>query len=254
MRPTLRSLFFILLSTLVPIVLIGQNTDKYTTQDFVYEKEFTAGIKLLSNGYGVELNFKKTPNIRYKTVKQFEFVELKDPSEFRQTSLASFGARSTPRSYIFGKQNNFYALNFSYGQDRIITRKGRKNGVSLYWSWKGGPSLGLLKPYYLSLREGDGSFSNERYSEENRASFLDFNQIAGASGFSYGLGEIKIKPGIQARVSTGADWASKRDYIKSAEVGFVLNVYASDIDIMLERDNSFWFANLYVGVLFGRKR
>jgi len=212
-----------------PLLVVGQNTDKFSTVDLVYQKEFTAGLKLLSNGYGFEINFKKTPNIRYKTVKQFEFLELKDPS-------------------------NFYALNFSYGQDRVVTRKGRKNGVALYWSWKAGPSLGIIKPYYLSLQYGDGSIQNERYSEDNANIFLNNTRIAGGAGFAKGLDEIKIKPGASAKVSAGADWASKRDFIKSAEIGLVVNVFTGDVPIMLIRDNSFLFANLYIGVLFGRRK
>lgn len=235
----------------VPLALVGQNTDKYSEVDLVYQKEFTAGAKLLSTGFGLEMNFKKTPNIRYKTVKQIEFLELKHPTEFRQTSG---GTPRNPRSFIYGKENNFYVLNFSYGQDRIITRKGRKNGVSLYWAWKAGPSLGLLKPYYLTLQYGDGTFHNERYSEENANIFLNLGRIAGASGFAFGLGELKIKPGASARVSVGADWASKRDYIKSVELGLIVNAFAGKVPLMVEKENSFLFTNLFVGVLFGRKR
>lgn len=247
----MRGILYIFL-LLAPIFLIGQNTDKYTAVDLVYQKEFTAGVKLLSNGFGAELNFKRTPNIRYKTVRQFEILELKDPSEYRQTNISSIGA--TPRSYIYGKEHNFYVLSFSYGQDRVITQKGRKNGVSLFWAWKVGPSLGLLKPYYLCLPSGDGNCVDQRYSEENETAFLDNARIAGGSGFAFGWGEVKIKPGVTAKVSTSADWASKRDYIKSAEVGLQVNVFAGEVPIMLIKENDFWFANLYIGVLFGRRR
>lgn len=247
----LKRLLLILL--LVPFGLMGQNTDKYQEQDLVYEKEVTFGVKLLTNGFGVAVNSKRIHTIKKKTVWQYEFLELKHPIEYRQQSILP-SPRGTPKSYIYGKRNNFFNLNVLYGREKTLARKGRKNGVSLEWFWRLGPSLGILKPYHLTLRYPDGERRNEGYSEENANFFLNRINIIGSTGFAAGLNEIKIKPGIVGKASLGADWANKKDYIKALEVGVIANVYPGDVEIMINEDNSFIFLNLYLELLVGRRK
>ena len=164
------------------------------------------------------------------------------------------------------KKNNFYNLNLMFGKMRMLADKGRKSGVDIGLYYGGGLSLGFAKPYYLELIYGNGinfTTRDERYQDGlepdgNANIFLNPQRIYGASGFSFGLNEMKIYPGAKAKVALVFDWANYNEFVKALEVGAMANVYASRVPILVALDdeidyNKFLFMNLYVKFMFGKR-
>ena len=119
------------------------NTNQY--EDVLYFKEFTIGLKAHTNGFGLSANFIKIQNIFKRRVIEIEIMDLKHPKEKRSQSLFSTG-RTSAKGYVFGKQNNFYNVNASFGlPPETIAEKGRKSGVAVSLYYAGGVSLGIAK-------------------------------------------------------------------------------------------------------------
>lgn len=250
----------ILLLSLPKGELYAQNSiEDLTTDDVVFYKEKSIGLKLHTNGFGFNYNRAKIHNIYKKSFYEIEFLNIKHPKERRQQSLYNSG-RNSARGYIFGKQNSFYNLNFSWGKMRSIARKGSKrNGVvDISWYYSGGPSLGIAKPYYLEIVKGFSQgyliTSDEKYSSENASQFLDNTRIYGASGILFGWKDAKFYPGIQAKIGTNFDWASYNEFVKAIEVGVMANAYLKRVPIMVVDDNHLFFANIYIQLRLGRRK
>jgi len=261
----LRYLFVFLL--LSPVFLAAQNST-LTYDDIVFKREFSMGIQAHTNGLGINAHFVKIHSIFKKTIYEIELMDIKHPKEYRNQSIFS-SSRNSASGYVYAKQNNFYNLNFTIGKMRMLAEKGRKSGVDIGLYYGAGLSIGLAKPYYLELIYGNGNNGNTfttrdvKYQEGleplgNANVFLNKNRIYGASGFSFGLNEMKIYPGAKAKVALMFDWANYNEFVKAIEVGAMANAYFSRVPILvaLEDDvdyNKFLFVNLYVKFMFGKR-
>lgn len=233
------------------------NQPSLSYDDVVYKREFNIGLKAHTNGFGVAAHWVKIHSIFKKTVYEFELMDLRHPREVRQQSIHSSG-RTTSRGYVFGKRNSLFNLNVSIGRMRSLAEKARKSGVGVHFYYGAGVSLGIVKPYYLDLIYDfvPGAVldvRSESFNEENASLFTNDRYIYGASGFTYGLNRIKIKPGGQIKAAFVFDWASYNEFVKALEVGAMLNVYTGRVPIMLTEDNQFLFPNLYVKLMLGKR-
>jgi len=243
----LRLLLFIICLTGFSLSLIAQNIEKGQEIELVYQKEWRAGIKAHSSGYGLCVSKAKVQN---RTKKKLWLFELQEIRHLKQSKQTSFDASV----YYYGKQNNFYNLNVSYGKQKIWAEKGRKSGVEIGLQYSGGLSLGLLKPYYLRIGRAPDGQTDEKYDPTDETQrFLNTNLIHGASGFLYGLEELSVLPGLVGHIGFTFDWSTHSESIKTLETGLMLNVYPKRVPIMINTDNHFFLANLYVKLLIGRR-
>ncbi len=251
---------FTCILTLACFFCFGQKA-KVEQKGVLYHQEFSLGFRLNSAGWAAYGDIGKQLTVSKKRVYRIELIELKHQKEFKQpTVFSSSGFTSSPTSkpYYFGKQNSFYALQVGYGHSRMIADKPLKNGVAVGYAYSFGPTLGILKPYYLEvIHEMDNSgryfIESEKYDAENADKFLDPFSIYGASGFSYGMNEISFLPGIHGRFGLNFDWAVYDDVIKQFEVGLSLNAYYKKVPIMITEKNNQFFGNLYLSFQLGRK-
>lgn len=231
----------------------------------VYLEENTFEFNLYTNGAAVGLNF-GTIDTYYKT--KFWHASIGELKHFRQTRQSRSlqgGLGSNFRSFVFGKQNNFFVLRGGYGQKTYFSEKARTKGVAVGYSFEGGPTIGLLKPYYLILRyvnerPGSQNYRSERYTEENALRFLSNENIFGADNFLRGLSEVQFRPGLHGRVSMHFDWGSMDEFVKAIELGVMADVFLNEIPIMIESqytpgiDNQAVFVNLFMNFQFGKRK
>ncbi len=232
----------------------------------VYNREFTVDLKLHTQGLGLGVNFAKLKTYYRTRFFNIEIAEIKHPKEFRQSfdfRVPSAGRIS--RSFIYGKQNNLYALHGGIGEKRYFSEKALNRGLAVGISYSAGPTLGLLKPYYLDIiryREPDfTSFfvRSESFSEENADKFLDINSIYGASGLTRGLNEMSIAPGAHAKFAVHLDWGAFDEFVKSVEAGVMVDAFFRNMPIMVESaqfpntENQMLFINLFINLQFGKR-
>jgi hypothetical protein len=219
-------------------------------------KELSGGIRLNTDGWSVfaERGTVKSEeresdffySLRYMLI---EFSEKKHPKEKRTSSGG--GGPEASNSYVFGKVNNFYTFKLGYGNRRMIAGKPDPGTVSVHWIYNGGLSIGMLKPYYLNIANGESI----KYTDDNRDKFLAGYNIIGAAGFVEGLKETKVVPGLHARTGLHFDFAprEKKKTKLAIETGISAELYTKKIELMANQKAVPYFVNLYLSFQFGRR-
>jgi len=207
----------------------------------VYDKEAVFDLKLFSNGYEFGLNI-GTLKTYYRTQYfHFGIGELKHQREFKNRDGIVGGGSSigrNNRSYVFGKQNNFYTVRAGYGIKRYYSEKARKKGLAVGVSYEGGPTLGLLKPYYLEINRtevgGPTIPSIEKFTGDNADFFLNADRIFGSAPAIQGFNEIRVRPGVHLMGAVHFDWGAFDEYVKAIEIGIAADIFFSNIPILID--------------------
>jgi len=222
-------------------------------EGLVYKKARSYGAMLHGNGLGISADFINLKNYYKRKFYRVELVTMKHPKEFKETAFLN---RSRP--YAYGKINSFYNLQASRGVINLLADKGRKNGVEISWLYAYGVALGIAKPYYLLDCNEETHCPNPtpiKYSEDPEivSKFLSQdNQLSKASG---GLGwtEVKLHPGLHAKIGVNIDFALFDDIIQAVEFGVMVNAYAKRIPILIGDNNRFIFPNVYIKASLGKR-
>ncbi|MCB0580693.1 MAG: hypothetical protein KDD10_15450 [Phaeodactylibacter sp.] len=236
------------------------------SKGIVYDREFTVDMKLHTNGFALGVNFARLKTYYLTRFFNIEIGEIKHDKEFRQSfDFQTPAASRVSRAFIFGKQNNLLVLRAGIGEKRYLSEKAKRKGLAVGLSYEGGPSLGLLKPYYLELVRSesdpfqDFTIRSEKFSDANAATFLDISRIYGSSGFSKGLGEISAIPGLHGKFAVHFDWGAFDEFVKAIEAGVMVDAYFQRVPLMVESsltelpENKSIFINLYINLQLGKR-
>jgi hypothetical protein len=266
----MRLIFLFFLTTFYISTLAGQVTFQPKSLDaenkgIIYNRETTVDFKVLqTNGMALGLNFGRIRTYYLTNFYHFELGYIKHTKEYRKQAI---GGPLIPnigggQSYIFGKRNQFILLRGGVGQKRYFTEKAKLRGLAVGVSYEAGPTIGMLKPYYLDLGYplDNGTqleFRSEKYSESNREVFLNDDLVGGFSGFSRGLGEISIMPGVHGQASLHLDWGAFDEFVKAMEAGIMIDLFFDKVPIMVEAENvenQNLFINLFLTLQLGKRR
>lgn len=242
-----------LLFGLLLLTAFGQKQQKvYDPRDYMYKREASGGLRVLTSGIGMYLEYGWIKDIHKTRLIQLEYQYFIDYRQKRQHSQNQGG-----RDFAFGLQNRFHAIRFSYGIKRVIADKAPRNGVCVSFSVFGGVSLGMVKPYYLNLiqpnTDGVQEIKPERYTEANASRFLSLDSIVEAAPIRYGLNQIDPVPGLHGKFSLDFDWGKKDEFVKALEAGVMLDLYYKRIPIMVNNSNRFYKIGLYLAFHFGKR-
>lgn len=236
-----------------------RDKEKEKPDGVVLNKEFSVGGKATTAGWGFFGEYTRVQSISRKQVFQIEFMELKHPKQVKISNDPGFFSPGieAPRAFVFGKQNNLYAIHFGYGQRYVLGGKAKKSGVEVNITWTAGPTLGLLKPYYVRayrlINDQQIIIEEIKYTQEDATRFLTPTSIYGSAGFSFGLGEIRPIPGAFGKVGLNFDWANYSEFIKSIEAGIGADLFFERTPIMVTEQNKVQFVYLYLSLQLGKK-
>ena len=238
---------FILIITLVFIqTLLSAQSRQFTNEEskgIIYNKEFTIDTRIHTYGFAVAANWTKIQTYHKSTYFQVELGELKHQKDFRQNSDNTFPNQGSPQSFILGKRNNLYVIRAGYGKKKYISEKAKRKGVAIGLNYEAGVTLGLLKPYYLDIKQSDPNRPDliptraEKFNPESPCNFLDpIGRVYGATGFFKGLSEVKPLPGIHAKAGLHFDWGAFDEFVKAIEVGVAVDVFYKRAPILIHID------------------
>jgi len=227
----------------------------------VYQQEWF--VSATAHTAGLSLSFSKGVLKNYYTTnyRRFEFGYVRHPKEFRQSLQTGTGGVQIfvpGSSYVYGKQNSFLYLSGLIGKKRYLSEKTKRKGISVGYSYEFGPSLGILKPYYLDINR-DNEFTGLpelvelSYTEEIEDLFLDRSAIRGHSGFFRGISELDFTVGAQARAAIHLAPGAYESFVRALDVGVLVQAYTTRVPIMVLEDNKFVFVNLFLSFHFGRR-
>ncbi|HSC52787.1 MAG TPA: hypothetical protein VLC98_04170 [Phnomibacter sp.] len=221
----------------------------------VYNKQWVMGGKLYNDGGAVfyEWAKKKTPYLGNFYIVELGTRKAENQYKINYDDMGGFG-----RPYIYAKQNVFLTTKFGFGQQYIIGGKANKNGVAVMAVYGGGLSLGLLKPYYIKktdpLTNQEVTIKWQGDESRNDTLFLDQGSISTSAGFFKGFNEVKIKPGLFAKTGLRFDYGRYNELVSAIECGINVEYYFGEMPMMVHNEPKSFFANVYVGFEFGRRK
>ncbi|MBK8489973.1 MAG: hypothetical protein IPL49_03465 [Saprospirales bacterium] len=249
-------------------ILTAQDTfqpkpvDDTDNKGLIYNKEVAFNMRLHTNGFAMGVDFGRLRTYYKTRTFHVELGELKHHKEYRTNLDRSSATGRISRAFIYGKQNNFFVLRGGIGEKRYFSEKAKYKGVAIGISYKGGPSIGLLKPYYLELLSTENNNSpflstvSVKYSEKVHDAFLDPWNIFGSSSWVKGFDEISLVPGLHGQFAVHFDWGAFDEYLKAVEAGVMVDVFFRKVPIMVEVpnvENRPFFLNLYINLLLGKR-
>jgi len=249
--------------------LSGQGTfqpkpvDDVDNKGLIYNREVAFNLRLHTNGFAMGADFGRLRTYYLTNTFHIELGELKHHKEYRTNLDRSSATGAISRSFIYGKQNNFYVLRGGVGQKRYFSEKAKYKGVAVGISYKGGATLGVLKPYYLELLSTENSTGpfvstkSVKYSNGVHDDFLDPWNIFGSSTWTKGFDEIKLAPGLHGQFAVHFDWGAFDEYLKAVEAGIMVDVFFREVPIMVEVpdvENRQVFINLFLNLQLGKRR
>lgn len=233
-------------------------------------KELSAGIRLNTDGWTVfaergksiyedSKTSDKFYNLRLFQLEISEHKHAKEHKENYASPLVSDQDKTKP--YILGKINNFYSVRLGYIFRKMIAGKPEPGTVSIHWTYGGGVAAGLLKPYYIDAYVPQdpktGNFELVRksikYEEPYEEHFLSQLVIVGSSGWSKGLNELKVVPGLHAKTGLHFDFASHNKGKLAIETGIAGELYTKKIELMARQKSFPYLVSGYISIQFGKR-
>lgn len=189
------------------------------------------------------------PQYRYLSL---ELVNVKSPREYSPQN--NFGTSSiTP-----GKENYLFVLRPQYGRELALFRRNADEGISVNAILAVGPSLGIIKPYYVEVASGTSTRQIPYAQAYNGA-----ESIVGSGSFFKGLGESTLTVGIHAKAAISFELSAFRSNTTGVEIGFLAEMFPKTIIIIPNLDptaggrevgNRNFFTSGYVTLFFGSKK
>jgi len=218
----------------------------------IYQKQTAFGAQLRTNGYGIffELGRMKTP--RWTQTYSIELTETKHPKEEKSTNVNS----AFNNSFVYGKINNFYQLKLGYGRQYILGQKGNKNGVAVIALAEGGLALGMLRPYYIDIQEGNNRRSI-KYDSKDSLTFLGGGsgaEILGSSGLLKGWNELQLRPGAYIKAALRFDFNKYNERMQAIQIGLSLEAFPQEIRQMVDNKPQRLFFQGHLAYVFGGRK
>jgi len=214
-----------------------------------FRSEWFGGLILHTNGWGGNLTRGKFKTYKRYDLYSFDLVNLKHRKEYRIRYITD--PENPTKSFKYGKLNSFYVARFSYGRQRMLFEKQREKGVEVYFNWKTGLNLGMLKPIYLEVLNSETGLGRveERYDPNKH----NESNIYGKGKFGSGFNEIKFRPGVHVKGGGKFELAKNREKIFALETGVIVDVFPTKVSILADQKTDVVFYNFYINILFGKK-
>ena len=238
----------------------AQNTD---TEDDTYHTITTFGITTNTNsGVLGGFSFRQSklldgtllgmPQYRYLSV---EIVNVKHPKEF-PTNNGYSGSR-----FIDGKENYLFVIRPQYGREVRLFQRTSDEGIAVNGIVAAGPSLGIIKPYYLQVSYGN-QLRSVPASQVNGLTTATGETVTGSGSFFQGFGESKLTVGLNVKAALSFELSAFRTNTAGVEIGFLAELFPQKIVIIPNTTpgsdrtdgNRNFFTSGYITLFFGSKK
>lgn len=225
--------------------LFGQN--KNVLEDLDYNTEYTFGFNWNTNGDilgGFNFKYSKRRRANIFDAYMVELVNVKHPKEMR------ISHDSTVNQFVMHKQNYLFVLRPQYGKEIVLFRKDKGEGVQMNLMLAAGPSIGIVKPYFIYYGINSLNYQTVAY-DPDKTSIL--TNTYGSAGFFDGLSQSKLRLGLNAKVSCLFEFGAFSNNLTGAEIGFLAEAFTKKIIILSQESNRNIFFSAFINVYFGAR-
>lgn len=191
-----------------------------------YSREYIWGISKNTNSgliAGLAGKFSRTIGDNKFQSFGLEIVNVKHPKELRRVS------RISGNTFLLGKTNYLFSIRPQYGREWVVFKKAPQQGVQVNAILAGGPTIGILMPYYIQFAENNNRVTTVPYDPETHR---NSSSIVGSGPFLRGIGESKIRPGLNIKASLAFEFGTFKNDVTGFEAGFQLEGFTEEIEIV----------------------
>ncbi len=236
-----RYLLILCIILVVPALSVAQDNDPYD-----YGQEYLFGVSSATNSgliSGAFFRYSAKQTDRVMRTYGIEFVNIRHPQE-RKVQSNFYGS-----SVYEGKENYLISTRLLYGYDMLLFRKADRKGVQINGIVAGGPSIGLISPYYLRSESGDLITYSEFLSSTPPQG------VVGAANYFAGVSEMTATIGLNFRVSLLFEFGNFKSNITGFEIGAVTEYFAQEVQIAPTATRNYnFYPALFLSILFGSRK
>lgn len=228
------------------------DTEEFDTLEnqILYNRQRTFGIIAHSLGIGVQFRTGKRITYFKTRIIEIEFVSMRS---YKQQKIYNVYLPDS-RRYVYGKLNDAFFLRAGMVWKKLLNRKPYWGGVELRFTYGGGISLGLAKPYYYYTyyvrQDAHGNDiveqRTERYSE-------NIEYFYGRAPFTKGLSEITLHPGLFGKAGLNFEFGKRNTKIRALEIGVTVDIIPLGLNILANNTNQIFFPTGYLKFSFGKR-
>ncbi|NMM46900.1 hypothetical protein HH304_00710 [Flammeovirgaceae bacterium KN852] len=232
------------------MIFITVSAYSQSDRDRNFSREYVWGIKKSTTGgliSGFTFKYGMKRSDRHWQSFNLEMVNVKHPNETRETSVI------TGEPFIWGKQNYLYAIRLQYGREYVLFEKADQQGVQVNLIGAAGPTIGLIAPYYIKYAS-DNQFNpiSEPYDPNNAS--IRRSAVMGTGHLFQGVGESNVTVGLSAKIAMSFEFSTFKSSISGFEVGFMVEAYPKEINLMPAQKNRAIFNEVYITLTHGKRR
>jgi hypothetical protein len=172
-----------------------------------------------------------------------EIVNVRHPRELVETQPLS-GSR-----YTYGKENFLFVIRPQYGRELTLFQRSADEGIAINAIVAAGPSIGIIKPYYVDIVE-----SNNRTRSVAASKLPPGANVTGAGNFFQGFGESQLTLGLHVKAAASFELSAFRNNTTGVELGTLIEIFPRTIPIMANTSNRSFYTSAYVTLFFGTKK
>jgi hypothetical protein len=236
----------------LPLRTVAQSGSALSARLMERQHTYAFGAHLHEQGLGLDFMYFNKGAKKTETVWALSLASLKDRRENRmQTIYQSQGGKS----FIYDKINYAYLLSALYGKNRIFVMLDKFNRLQLRTGFYLGPTIAILKPYFIEIAEPIGGPQNLARIYVGTYNHKDpktsYNNIVGQADFFSNFGGMSVVPGLSARANLIVNFTSTNSLFKGLNMGVKADIFLQPLEIMDRKDDFRFFAYSYIGFLFG---
>jgi hypothetical protein len=240
-----RYIIFFLASLSYTFVLSQEQINENgSTSNVLYRNDVSGKAYANTRGYGVMFRQGKHLTALSRSYYEIDLQSLRHPKEAKTQ-----GDGQSRSNYVFGKLNSIFLIRGGVGLQKVLFQKADLKAVEVRYSYSIGPTLALLKPYYVQIYK-NGSFRKSiKFDSED----YSHDQVIGRAPFSEGLAETSFFPGLTGKFNLSFEYAPYTNIIRAIETGISIDAFPKALPIMARNPSENIIITFHVGFVFGRK-
>jgi hypothetical protein len=242
--------FFLWMILVMPFLGMGQRKSSVPQKKEIKNSaSWGVGINTNTNS-GLLGGFSFVYNLPNRSFVNIDLTNTKDYQEF--DSPYSFNGRT----YVEGKLNYLINLRPSYGKHYLLLNQAQEGGTSLSGRISTGPTIGLLKPYYVDLSYTDAgkNITTSVPMAEALNNTYSKSSINGEGSFFSGFSQSKLVPGWHVKTALEFKFETLKQSYLAVETGFILDIFSQPVEILNQTNPRSVYTTGYVTFFFGKSK
>ena len=242
--------FFLWMILVMPFLGMGQRKSSAPQKKEIKNSaSWGVGINTNTNS-GLLGGFSFVYNLPNRSFVNIDLTNTKDYQEF--DSPYSFNGRT----YVEGKLNYLINLRPSYGKHYLLLNQAQEGGTSLSGRISTGPTIGLLKPYYVDLSYTDAgkNITTSVPMAEALNNTYSKSSINGEGSFFSGFSQSKLVPGWHVKTALEFKFETLKQSYLAVEMGFILDFFSQPVEILNQTNPRSVYTTGYVTFFFGKSK